>query len=198
MYKDLAMPSNSNPKPRSRLTIGTILKDLEPGQLWSALTAFVGIVVAAFGFGYRLAPAPVPATDVVPCSEVANWPAGTWITWGRINDWRPENWLDREFPQVVPDVRILSNISGTVTPRQRSSSKGVGVAREVRVLFDPPLRPGGPFHAVSQDDTPEYKSISNGAVSADGCRIEGTFSDTNGTLGTVSYLFKRDRYYVDR
>ena len=172
------------------------MKELEPGQLWSAVTACVTIIATAFGFGYRFAP--MPATDVVPCSEVANWPAGTWITWGRINDWRPEKWEGREFPQVVPDVRILSNISGTVTPRQRSSSNGVGVAREVRVQFDPPLRPSGPFHAVSQDDTPEYRAISNGSVSADGCRIEGTFSDTNGTLGTVSYLFKRDRYYVDQ
>jgi hypothetical protein len=198
-YKMLAMTSNGPLNTGSPLTIGRILKDLEPGQLWKVVTALVTITAGAFTLGYRLAHiARVPPVDAIPCSAVANWPAGTWITWGRISDWKAENWKDREFPQVVPDALILSNISGTVTPRQRSSSKGVGIAREVRVQFDPPLRPGGPFNAVARDGTPEYESRSKGTVSADGCRIEGTFIDTNGTIGTVNYLFKRDRYYVDR
>jgi hypothetical protein len=43
-----------------------------------------------------------------------------------------------------------------------------------------------------------YRANIAGQVSADGCMINGKWTDTKGNRGSLNYLFRRDRYYVDR
>ncbi|SRR5579883_211587 len=178
------------------------LKRLRPAQLWSGLTTFVSILADAIYVGHSI-PAPNTAAETggaakaraetapggpVPCYQASNWPAGTWLTWGHIDK------NGEPFPQITGSVIFDSAVSFHAQTDQRTPD---ATKNEFRGILDKPLAPGVSFTAEGRDGT-GYVSHSDGQVTADGCMISGHFGDTKGNRGTLYYLFKRDKYYVDR
>jgi hypothetical protein len=176
-------------------------------ELWSVATAFASLVTGAFWLGHYAAASSgriessgllkthvdakgVPIAkpgSAIPCYEVQNWPKGTWVTWGHIEH------NGEPFPQFSQSVVFDSNTSYITETDQpaRDATKNT-----FRATLKEPLRPDSSMEDEGQDGT-GYMAHSRGQVTADGCMINGTFTDTKGNRGSFSFLYKRDRYYVD-
>lgn len=85
-------------EPGSKKTVGKLLSELEPHQLWTVVIALFASASALAGAGFNVgrftavssAPAQVTALNdaPVPCHLATSWPMGGWWVWGRLeNDW---------------------------------------------------------------------------------------------------------------
>jgi hypothetical protein len=193
MSEDTNMSEVANPP----VTIGKIVKELSPGQLWSVLVALAAIVGSAFTAGQQLGTvAKRSEANAVPCSQARDWPQGSWLVWGHLeNDWRPSpEKPDEKFPQLAQRVLFDSNVSFQTQSDHLVKSP---TKNEFRGKFKAPLQAGAPV-VIDGEDPSGYKAQVIGKVTADGCMIHGTFNDSEGNLGSVHYFFERDRYYVTR
>lgn len=190
------MSENTN----ESLTVGKIIKELSPGQLWSVLIAAATIVAGAFTLGQHFdTTSHGREPNLVPCSQVKDWPKGVWLTWGRIDSkWKPKYEFEK-FPQISQSVVFNSNFEYSTQTDQDApdATKNPATINQLRGRLEEPLQAGSVFRASGEDGT-GYTSNQNGGVTADGCMINTTFSDSAGNRGSLHYLFQRDRYYVQR
>ena len=177
------------------LTIGTLFKELSPGQVWAILAALGTLVTGAFALGQRIpSPGRVGEVPAIPCFQARNWPKGVWLTWGHIDsDWKPSN-AEPKFPQIAESVVFDSPFSF-----ETQSDHPVADANRNRfkATWANALQPDSAVTADGRDDT-GYTTHMTAKVTSDGCMLNGTFTDSLGHRGRVHYLYQSDSYYVPR
>lgn len=180
-----------------KLTVGKILRDLEPSQLWGLLVALATIISASFFAGnqfLRSAAAAQSPSAPVSCSAVPGWPKGRWWTWGRLETpptvKNTDHWT--RIPQIYPEVVFTSSHSFEAQTEQLT---GDATKRMYEAIFDEPLIAGNTVHFTGKDGT-GYESKSTITATTDGCMLYGQFTDTDGNAGTLRFLYQTPQYYV--
>lgn len=192
------------------LTIGGILKSLEPGQLWGALVAAATVIGGAFLAGQKLhmietTPTTPPSTGAIPaatggpipCSEMPDWPQGRWWQWGHL-DTPPtkENTDDwKRIPQISPELIFVSSHSFEGYTDEHTANARNTVYR-ANLNDNETLRAGGPTVHYHGGDRTGFTTEGKISAAADGCVLEGDFVDSSGNRGTLHLLYMSARYYV--
>jgi hypothetical protein len=180
--------------PQNRLTIGRILRDLDPGQFWAVLVAFATVVGGCFWLGARFPLALPVHGSPIPCFEMPGWPRGQWLSWGRLESppTRKNTCNYTRIPQITSEVTFVSSDSYETVTEQctEDARKRVFTART-----DKPLSAGATFAFAGSDET-GYRTHATFTVRADGCMLDGRFGDTDVNAGSVHLLYESPRYYV--
>lgn len=176
-------------------TVGKLVQELSPGQVWAILAAIGTIVTGSFALGQRASSlGRVGEFPTVPCSQAKDWPKGVWLAWGHIDsDWKPSV-AEPHFPQILESVVFDSPFSF-----EGQSDHPVSDANKNRykATWANALQPDSVLNIDGGDDT-GYKTHMTAKVTPDGCMINGSFTDSSGHRGRVHYLYQSDRYYVQR
>ena len=181
-------------------TVGRLLSDLQPGQLWTliaaAFSAAAAITGGAFAVGQRFPIAPHSSSAAegapIPCHLATGWPRGEWYTWGHIEtDWTPRQ-AGEKFPQISPTVTFDSNRTyWTQTDQLTKDARKNAFTAE----FSLPLSPDGTFTFVGHDST-GFHAEGRATVTKDGCMIHGSFGDSKGNRGSLHLLYKHEAYFI--
>ena len=179
-------PADANQAIENKLTIGKILRDLSPAELFGALTAAATVIAGSFWVGERFS----VLTDAapIPCSKMPGWPQGRWWAWGRL-DGPPTKKNTDEFtriPQIVPEVLFFSNSSFET---QSEQSTGDALKRVFRAHANGPLTPGRPVRFDGSDGT-GYSVTETLTPTDDGCMLNGMFLDTDKILGSSTSFIR--------
>jgi hypothetical protein len=182
---------------QDKLTVGRILHDLEPSQLWGLLVAIATIVSASFFAGNqfpRSGAVVQSSSSPISCSAVSGWPKGRWWTWGRLETpptkKNTDNWT--RIPQISSELVFTSSHSYEVQTEQLTQD---ATKRIYEATSEEPLIAGSTVRFHGKDGT-GYESKSTITASDDGCMLHGEFTDTDGNAGTLHFLYQSPRYYV--
>jgi hypothetical protein len=191
------MEANHHQEQDGKLTVGKILRDLDPGQLWGFLVALATVVATAFYIGQRFpvaAPTARATAGAVPCSRISDWPKGRWWLWGRLESVPTAKNTDHftRIPQFAPEVVFTSDHSWEVL-----TDETAGDARKkiLTARANEPLSPGQTLKFQGTSGT-DYTNTETLTGSDDGCMLNGTFADSNGNSGSIHFLYQASQYYV--
>jgi hypothetical protein len=168
-------------------TIGQIIGDLTPPQLWGLLGAAVTVLSSAVGLGVWLGKPPTLPTpqksDLVQCSKAADYPRGKWLISGEITAG------DRDA--LAYNLRFTSTTKGTYETNEKGAKVG---AFSLDDALDPNHRV-----IVTITDSTGYKATVDALVSDSGCSFEGEFDDSNHHKGRMTFFwFEPQHFWVRR
>lgn len=192
------MTPKTNEVEPEKLTVGKILRDLEPGQFWGLLVAAASVVASCFLLGQRFPVASAASTGAnaapVPCFRMTDWPQGRWWVWGRLNTPPTKKNTDNftRLPQLVSEAVFTSNHSYEA---QTEESTNDARKRAIIVQSNEPIVPGATVHLQGGSAT-GYNSTETLTVTDDGCLLNGTFGDNDGNAGSIHFLYESSRYYI--
>ena len=167
---------DENPKPKSSWwqTLPGVLTAIA-----AAATAIAGLVGGLHSAGLLgggdVKPKPVPTVQTTPapteqsCSAHAGYPTGRWRV------------IDRSNPS--------STSSASITFTRSSGGTWVPYAGQGSFESFPTPAPGAEVVLKLRVDSSDYVSTNNLIVSSDGCRMDGTYNDTQGHKGEASYYY---------
>jgi hypothetical protein len=164
-----------------RLTIIDILHLLgrcTPSTLASIFGLLITALAFAFGLGARISQW-YSNPDLVPCSNVANYPMGKWLVSG-VDKSGLNAALNDHFLMTTPQTATTFTREVAQTPNQ--------------IKFQSPLKNGQSI-SYSGSDGKGYDVYFEGRVSSSGCSMEGTWSDSKKQGGTVTYFWYEPRDY---
>jgi hypothetical protein len=164
----------------NKLTIGKIVRDMEPSQFWAVLVALGALLSGAFYVGQRFpftstTAAPTAEMDIIPCYLAKDWPEGYWWAWGPAKNMTHNVYFSKTGYESVTGHNI------------RDANQNIYKAR---IGINEEFKRGRRIHLDGQDNT-GYKAQETLTVSSDGCRLDGTFTDTDGNEAEEHLYYTR-------